>query len=81
MFDKKGLIQVVFTPPFINTGRRDATIADVIKHIDHLCALGGEKLIGFGSDFDGITSYVDNLEDASKFPNLINELLKHYSEE
>ncbi len=81
MFAKNGLIHVVFNPPFINTGKREASIADLIKHIDHLCGLGGEKLIGFGSDFDGIASYVNNLEHAGHFPNLINELLKHYSEE
>jgi len=43
--------------------------------------LGGEKQIGFGSDFDGINLFVTGLENASKYPNLINELLKHYSEE
>ncbi|WP_368654360.1 dipeptidase [Ornithinibacillus sp. 4-3] len=79
-FEKKGLIQVVFYPSFIN-GTNQATFADLIKHIDHLCSLGGEKFIGFGSDFDGIDSYIKDFEDASMFPNLINELLKHYSEE
>lgn len=81
MFSKKGLIHVVFNPPFINQGRTDASIKDLINHIDHLCSLGGEKYIGFGSDFDGIASYVDQLEHAGQFPNLLNELLKHYSEE
>lgn len=81
MFAKKGLIHVVFNPPFINKDSEKATIADLIKHIDHLCALGGVKQIGFGSDFDGIDCFIDNLENAGKFQNLINELLKHYSEE
>lgn len=80
MFEKKGLIHVVFNPPFINQGREDATISDLIKHIDHLCNLGGVKQIGFGSDFDGITTYVNELENAAKYQNLINELLKSYSE-
>lgn len=81
MFAKGGLIHVVFNPPFINDDRETATIADLIKHIDHLCSLGGEKQIGFGSDFDGISTFVDNLENAAKYPNLINELLKYYKEE
>lgn len=81
LLNKKGLIHVVFNPPFINRGGEQASISDIIKHIDHLCSLGGEKQIGFGSDFDGISSFVDHLEDASTYPNLINELLKHYSEE
>lgn len=78
---KKGLIHVVFNPPFINKDKEEATIPDLIKHIDHLCSLGGVKQIGFGSDFDGISTYVKGLEDASMYPSLINELLKHYSEE
>lgn len=80
MFKKGGLIHVVYNPPFIKeTGK--ATITDLVKHIDHFCSLGGVKQIGFGSDFDGITSFVVDLEDASKQQNLINELLKHYSED
>ncbi len=81
MFAKNGLIHVVFNPPFINEGERGGTLKDLINHIDHLCALGGEKQIGFGSDFDGIACYIDQLEHAGQFPNLINELLKHYSED
>lgn len=81
MFDKGGLIHVVFNPPFINEGGETATIAELISHIDHLCALGGEKQIGFGSDFDGISMFVKDLEHAGKYPNFINELLKHYTEE
>ncbi|MFD1039804.1 dipeptidase [Virgibacillus byunsanensis] len=81
MFAENGLIQVVFNPPFINEESREATIPDLIKHIDHLCALGGRKQIGFGSDFDGISSFVENLEHASKYQNLINELLKYYTED
>jgi membrane dipeptidase len=53
----------------------------LIRHIDYLCERGGIKNIGFGSDFDGISSFVTDLENASKYQNLINELLKHFSEE
>ncbi len=81
IFEKNGLIHLVFNPPFINDQKKTATIPDLIKHIDHLCALGGEKQIGFGSDFDGITTFVKGIENASKYPALINELLKHFSEE
>ena len=80
LFQKKGLIHLVFNPPFINKQRETATIADLIKHIDHCCSLGGVNQIGFGSDFDGISSYVQGLEHAGKYQNLINELLNYYSE-
>ncbi|WP_223589446.1 dipeptidase [Neobacillus bataviensis] len=80
MFHKGGLIHVVYNPPFIKESG-EATIADLINHIDYFCSLGGVKQIGLGSDFDGITTFITNLEDASKTQNLINELLKHYKEE
>jgi len=81
MFKKNGLIHVVFYPPFINKDRDQATISDLIKHIDYLCSLGGARQIGFGSDFDGISLFVDQLEHAGKYQNLINELLKIYPED
>ena len=81
MFVKNGLIQLVFNPPFIKKGSVTASITDLIRHIEHLCARGGVDKIGFGSDFDGISDYVTNLENTSQYPNLINELLKIYSEE
>ncbi|HLR08793.1 MAG TPA: dipeptidase [Bacillota bacterium] len=81
MFAKGGLIHVVFNPPFINENSQKASIADLIKHIDHLCSLGGVNQIGFGSDFDGISTFVNRLEDAGKYQNLLNELLKRYSED
>jgi membrane dipeptidase len=81
MFAKGGLIQLTFNPPFIKENSEMTAISDLLKHVDHLCSLGGVKHIGFGSDFDGISDYVNDLEDASKYPNLINELLKFYSED
>lgn len=80
MFQKGGMIHVVYHPPFIKeTG--DVTISDLVKHIDHFCSLGGVKQIGLGSDFDGISVFVKGLENASKTQQLINELLKYYSED
>lgn len=80
MFKKGGMIHVVYYPTFI---REDgsASIDDLIAHIDHFCSLGGKKQIGLGSDFDGISDFVVNLEDASKSQNLIEKLLRYYKEE
>lgn len=80
MFQKGGMVHVVYNPPFICENGK-ASIPDLVKHIDHFCSLGGVKQIGFGSDFDGIFSFINGLEDASKTQNLINELLKYYGEE
>jgi membrane dipeptidase len=80
MFSNGGIVHVVYCPPFVKENGK-VTIADLIKHIDHFCSLGGVNQIGFGSDFDGIETYIINLEDASMYQNLINELLKYYSED
>ncbi|MCG6171584.1 membrane dipeptidase, partial [Anoxybacillus sp. LAT_11] len=50
-------------------------------HLDHVCALGGENNVGFGSDFDGITETVSGLETVKQYDQLVNELYKHYSAE
>jgi membrane dipeptidase len=80
LFQKDGMLHVVFCPDFVVEGG-NADIQDMVRHIDHFCSLGGEKNLGFGSDFDGISSHVRGLENASVYQNLINELLKHFSEE
>lgn len=79
LFGKNSMIHLVYCPPFVKEAG-DATIDDLIKHIDHFCSLGGVKHIGLGSDFDGIDEKVLGLEDASKQAHLINELLKRFSE-
>ncbi|MGG4141675.1 dipeptidase [Paenibacillus algorifonticola] len=82
LFAKNATVHVVYYPEFIKPeSGAITTIPDLIKHIDHYCAIGGVQHVGLGSDFDGIGAYVHNLENAAKSQNLINELLKHYSEE
>lgn len=51
-------------------------ISKVADHIDHVVELAGIDFVGLGSDFDGVDNLPIGLEDASKLPNLIHELLK-----
>ena len=53
-----------------------ATLEQVADHIDHIRQVAGVDHVGIGSDFDGITEVPDRLEDVSKFPDLIAELLR-----
>jgi len=80
MFEKDAMIHMVYCPQFVKD-RENVTIGHLIEHIDHFCSLGGVKNIGLGSDFDGITTKIVNLESAAMQQNLINELLKNYSED
>lgn len=81
MFNRNAMIHVVYFPPFVKAEAGEVTISDLIRHIDHFCSLGGVSHIGLGSDFDGIGTFITDLEDASKTQNLINELLKHFKED
>ena len=53
-----------------------ATLAQVADHIEHIRAVAGIDHVGLGSDFDGITEVPVGLDDVSKFPDLIAELLR-----
>ena len=53
-----------------------ATLAQVADHMDHLRQVAGVDHVGIGSDFDGISSVPVGLEDVSKFPDLLAELLR-----
>jgi membrane dipeptidase len=53
-----------------------ATLAQVADHIEYLRRVAGVDHVGLGSDFDGIDEVPQGLEDVSKFPDLIAELLR-----
>jgi membrane dipeptidase len=51
------------------------TVAVVADHIEHLCRVGGVDHVGIGSDFDGMETTPEGLEDASCYPAITAELL------
>lgn len=53
-----------------------ATLAQVADHIDHVRKIAGADHVGIGSDFWGSENTTVGLEDVSKFPDLIAELLR-----
>ncbi len=53
-----------------------ATLQQVADHIEHVREVAGIDHVGLGSDFDGITSVPAGLENVSKFPDLVAELLR-----
>lgn len=87
---KNGLVMVNFNPDFISCRiaanetnslpeyvDETNTLEQVVKHIVHIGDLIGYDHVGIGTDFDGIESTPRGLEDVSKFPDLVAELLKH----
>ena len=52
-----------------------SVMADVVEHIEHIRKVAGWQHVGLGGDFDGITEVVQGLEDVSKYPDLLAELI------
>ena len=58
------------------------TVRDVADHIDHVVEIAGIDHVGIGSDYDGVSTLPEGLDDVSGYPNLIRELLdRGYTEE
>ncbi len=53
-----------------------ATLADVVKHINHVVQIAGIDAVGLGSDFDGIDCAPEGLDSVDKWPNLTRALLE-----
>ena len=56
--------------------RPRATLAQVADHIEHVRRIAGADHVGIGSDFDGIDTVPEGLEDVSTFPQLFAELIR-----
>ena len=66
----------------ISAGIPAPPLERVADHIDHAVQVGGVDHVGIGSDFDGIESAPERLEDVSKLPALVKELARRgYSED
>lgn len=50
-------------------------LAVAADHLDHIVLIAGIDNVGLGSDFDGIGSLPEGLEDVSGYPVLLGELL------
>ena len=73
LVDRGGFIGVNFYGFFLKEDGR-ATMDDVVRHIDQMCELGAEHILGFGSDFDGIETWPEGLGNPADFPNLLDAL-------
>ncbi|KAF0293539.1 Dipeptidase 1 [Amphibalanus amphitrite] len=69
-----GIVMVSFYNRFLTCGK-NATIHDVIAHIEHIRRVAGVDHIGLGAGYDGIDLVPEGLEDPSKYPHLVAELL------
>lgn len=83
MIERDAMIHIVFNPPFTVDEKKQkvATINDLVKHVEALAELGAIKNIGFGSDFDGISSHIEELNHAGEVQKLIAALESKFTKE
>jgi membrane dipeptidase len=87
--ERRGLVMVNFNPEFVSCVEapdrddglpeyypKNATLHQVVRHVVHIGERIGYEHVGLGSDFDGIEQTPEGLEDVSKFPDLVAELLR-----
>jgi len=76
VIEKGGFIGANFFSRFL-VKEGEAVMEDVFRHIDAICEMGGEKVVGFGSDFDGIDVWPEGLGNPADFPALIELMRSH----
>lgn len=83
MIERDAMIHVIFNPTFtVEEGKqKEVRIADLIPHVERLVELGAVQNIGFGSDFDGISTHINQLSHAGEMQNFIQALLEKFSVE
>lgn len=69
------LVMVNFYNDYVSC-RQEATLSQVADHLDHIKKVAGAGAVGFGGDFDGVSRLPVGLEDVSKYPDLVAELLR-----
>ncbi|XP_071488261.1 dipeptidase 1-like [Diadema antillarum] len=63
-------------PGNISADTSEATLDQIANHMDHIKDVCGWECVGIGSDYDGVDTVPTGLEDVSKFPDLIAELIR-----
>uniref|UniRef100_A0A8C8S531 Dipeptidase n=1 Tax=Pelusios castaneus TaxID=367368 RepID=A0A8C8S531_9SAUR len=70
------LVMVNFYNAYVSCNKQAANLSQVADHLDHVKKVAGYEAVGFGGDYDGVTTVPQGLEDVSKYPDLIAELLR-----
>ncbi|MBJ9990291.1 dipeptidase [Paenibacillus sp. S28] len=76
-----GRIGITFVPYFVKEGTGPVVPADVLPHIERMCEQGAGNMLMFGSDFDGIETWIQDLEHPGRYPAFIDLLLARYPED
>ncbi|PKM74139.1 MAG: membrane dipeptidase [Firmicutes bacterium HGW-Firmicutes-16] len=76
-----GVAGINLCPDFLNESS-DAGINDIMRHIEHFLALGGEKAVCLGGDLDGIDCPPKGVAGIEDYGKIYNAMLgRNYSED
>lgn len=70
-----GVVMVNFYPVFASPDGK-ANISTIADHAEYIANRIGRSHVGVGSDYDGVETLPKGLEDVSKYPSLIAELIR-----
>ena len=74
--DRGGLVGINFHNAFLNNKPEQASLNDIIRHIDYFMSLDGEDTLCFGSDFDG-GILPDDIHDSHIYDKIYEVLLQN----
>lgn len=70
-----GLVGINLYGEFVKPGGK-CTADDVVRHIEHFCALGGEHNLALGADLDGCDTLPEGIATVADMPLLAEALLR-----
>jgi membrane dipeptidase len=71
-----GFIGLNFYPDFLGNN----SIEGILRHVEHILKLGGENVLGFGADFDGVDKLPEEINGAEDYPLVIEKMVKTFGE-
>ncbi|HEX7407266.1 MAG TPA: dipeptidase [Candidatus Binatia bacterium] len=71
--DRGGVIGIIIERGFV--AEKNADLDRVLDHFDHAIKVGGENVVGIGTDYDGFITPAIGLEDVTAMPRLTAGLL------
>ena len=76
LIKKGGVTGINFYHRFLRADGGAASIDDILRHIEHFMALGGQKNVGIGTDFDGIDYPPEEIAGTRELGKLCDALLR-----
>ncbi|MBR2177362.1 MAG: membrane dipeptidase [Clostridia bacterium] len=75
LISREGLTGLNFCAEFLNKNKTNAQMYDIIRHAEYFIAVGGEKCVAMGGDFDGadIPSDMSGIEAMEKLHEMFTD--------